>query len=267
MTVWIPVLCPHCHSDDIVKYGKSAEGKQRFKCRNPECPAATFILDNSHPGRSRAVKAKIVEMSLNGSGIRDIARVLHVSTNTVLKTLRNKKPQLKQVNPKLVKQLHPEQIEMDLSSIDDSEDSDDSDDSNTDPDTNESELDELWSYVGSKLNPRWLWHAIDHKSGQTLAYIFGRRKDQVFLKLKRLLKPFGIKRFYTDDLGAYHRHIPPEQLITGKQYTHKIEEKHTNLRTRIKRLARKTICFSKSIELHDIVIGLFINRYEFGLRV
>jgi insertion element IS1 protein InsB len=39
------------------------------------------------------------------------------------------------------------------------------------------------------------------------------------------------------------------------------------LRTRIKRLARKTICFSKSIELHDIVIGLFVNRYEFGLSV
>jgi insertion element IS1 protein InsB len=39
------------------------------------------------------------------------------------------------------------------------------------------------------------------------------------------------------------------------------------LRTRIKRLARKTICFSKSIELHDIIIGLFVNRYEFGLSV
>ena len=39
------------------------------------------------------------------------------------------------------------------------------------------------------------------------------------------------------------------------------------LRTRIKRLARKTICFSKSIQMHDIVIGLFVNRYEFGIAV
>lgn len=46
-----------------------------------------------------------------------------------------------------------------------------------------------------------------------------------------------------------------------------IERKHLTLRTRIKRLARKTICFSKSIEMHDIVIGLFINREEFGLAV
>jgi insertion element IS1 protein InsB len=43
--------------------------------------------------------------------------------------------------------------------------------------------------------------------------------------------------------------------------------KHLTLRTRIKRLTRKTICFSKSIQMHDIVIGLFVNRYEFGLRV
>jgi insertion element IS1 protein InsB len=43
--------------------------------------------------------------------------------------------------------------------------------------------------------------------------------------------------------------------------------KHLTLRTRIKRLMRKTICFSKSIQMHDIVIGLFINRYEFGLRI
>lgn len=47
----------------------------------------------------------------------------------------------------------------------------------------------------------------------------------------------------------------------------KIEKKHLTLRTRIKRLARKTICFSKSEEMHDIVIGLFINRYEFGLDI
>jgi IS1 family transposase len=33
------------------------------------------------------------------------------------------------------------------------------------------------------------------------------------------------------------------------------------------RLARETICFSKLEKMHDIVIGLFINRYEFGLNI
>jgi IS1 family transposase len=41
-------------------------------------------------------------------------------------------------------------------------------------------MDEMWSFVGHKGNPRWLWHAIDHHTGKVLAYVFGRRKDEVF---------------------------------------------------------------------------------------
>ena len=125
----------------------------------------------------------------------------------------------------------------------------------------------MWSYVGSKDDPRWLWHAIDHESGKVLAYVFGDHKDAVFLQLKALLEPFGITRFYTDDWGAYERHLSSEEHVIGKQNTQKIERKHLTLRTRIKRLARKTICFSKLNKMHDIVIGLFINRYEFGVLV
>jgi len=127
-----------------------------------------------------------------------------------------------------------------------------------------SELDEMWSYVARKSNPRWLWHAIDHHTGKVLAYVFGRRKDDVFLKLQKLLEPFGITRFYTDGGGAYKRHIDAEQHQVGKENTQTIESKHINLRTRIKRLMRRTICFSKTEQMHDLVIGLFINRYEFG---
>ncbi len=125
----------------------------------------------------------------------------------------------------------------------------------------------MWSYVGKKENARWLWHAIDHKSGLVLAYVFGTRKDEGFFQLKELLEPFGISRFYTDGWGAYQRHLETQRHEIGKQNTQKIESKHINLRTRIKRLARKTICFSKTIIMHDIVIGLFINRYEFGVAI
>jgi insertion element IS1 protein InsB len=89
----------------------------------------------------------------------------------------------------------------------------------------------------------------------------------VFLQLKALLKPFGITRYYTDGGGAYERHVEPEQHTVGKENTQKIESKHTNLRTRIKRLVRRTICFSKTERMHDLVIGLFINRCEFGRAI
>ena len=97
-----------------------------------------------------------------------------------------------------------------------------------------------------------------------LAYVFGQRKDTVFLALQSLLVPCGITRFYTDGWGAYERHITPEQHTVGKANTQQIESKPINLRTRIKRLVRRTICFSKTTTMHDLVLGLFINRYEFG---
>jgi len=130
-----------------------------------------------------------------------------------------------------------------------------------------SELDEMWSYVGKKATPRWLWHAIDHQSGRVLAYVFGRREDKAFLQLKALLEPFGITRFYTDGWGTYERHVAPEKHEVGKQHLQRIESKHITLRTRIKRLVRRTICFSKTERMHDLVIGLFINRYEFRTAI
>ncbi len=72
----------------------------------------------------------------------------------------------------------------------------------------ESEQDQMWSYVGKKKNPRWLWHAIDRRTGQVLAYVFGTRKDKVFLLLLALLEPSGIKRYCTDGWGARKRHLP-----------------------------------------------------------
>ena len=90
------------------------------------------------------------------------------------------------------------------------------------------------------------------------------RKYRVFLQLQALLEPFGITRFYTDGWGTYERHLDPAQHTIGTAQTQKIESKHINLRTRIKRLVRRTICFLNTTMMHDLVLGLFINRYEFG---
>ena len=158
------------------------------------------------------------------------------------------------MNHRVLQSLHPEQVEVEIWRADELEVRRGL----------SSELDEMWSYVRSKANPRWLWHAIDHHTGKVLAYVFGRRQDIVFLALKALLEPFGITRYFTDGWGAYARHLETEQHQVGKENTQKIESKHINLRTRIKRLVRRTIYFSKTERMHDLVIGLFINRYEFG---
>src|SRR5258705_9928892 len=97
------------------------------------------------------------------------------------------------------------------------------------------EIDEMWSFVCTKKTPRWLWHALDHRTGKVLAYVFGRREDHAFLELKALLAPFGIRRFYSEGWGPYKRHVAPEHEV-GKRYTQHLERKHLTLRTRIKRL-------------------------------
>jgi insertion element IS1 protein InsB len=246
---FIAVQCPHCHSEQIVKRGKTRRGTQRYLCQNMACAKGSFLLDYRNRGCLPEVKQTVIDMSLNASGIRDTARVLRISTDTVLSELRKKEATLESVNAALLRTLNPDEVRVDIERA------------------GEAEMDEMWSFVGKKKDQRWLWHAIDHCTGAVLAYVFGRRKDDVFLQLKGLLEPFKITRFYTDSWGAYPRHLDPAEHKPGKHNTQKIERKHLTLRTRIKRLVRKTICFSKTTQMHDIVIGLFVNRYAFGRAV
>lgn len=87
-----PICCPGCHTTDVVKHGKSAEGKQRYRCRNAECTRASFILNYSYRGYLPEVKQQIADMAVNGSGIRDTARVLKVSPTTVIEELKKTSP-------------------------------------------------------------------------------------------------------------------------------------------------------------------------------
>ena len=52
----------------------------------------------------------------------------------------------------------------------------------------EAELDEMWSFVGSKKHPRWLWEALDHQTGQIVAYTFGRRADRALVRLTAIFR-------------------------------------------------------------------------------
>src|SRR5262249_27117623 len=83
--------CPYCDETDIVRHGMSPEGKQRYRCRQClEGRGRTFLLAYAYAGQSPAVKQHIVDMALNASGIRDTARVLHVSPTTVIKELKKR---------------------------------------------------------------------------------------------------------------------------------------------------------------------------------
>jgi hypothetical protein len=112
------------------------------------------------------VKRQIIARSLHASGVRDTARVLHISPDTVLRELRQKAAALASVNTALLRTMDSDEILVDMQQA------------------GAAEMDEMWGFVGTKGNQRWLWHAIDHHTGAVLAYVFGRRKDESFCSLK-----------------------------------------------------------------------------------
>lgn len=121
----------------------------------------------------------------------------------------------------------------------------------------------MWSYVGKKENQRWLWYVIERQSRRVLAFVLGPRTDATYRKLLALLPPKLLDRCNTDNWGAYDR-VPFEPLrVVSKMGNQRIERANLTLRTRIKRLTRKTICFSKCEIIHDTIIGLFIDEFFF----
>ena len=86
--VSIPVLCPHCQSTEVIKAGKQANGTQRYQCQNGRCARRIFLLQYHDRGRVPEVRRQVVDLALNGSGIRDTARVLRISPTTVIAVLK-----------------------------------------------------------------------------------------------------------------------------------------------------------------------------------
>ena len=140
----VKVHCPDCGSMHIIKSGLNIHGTQRYRCCNPECESITFMLQYRYKACVPGIKEQIVEMAINGSGIRDTARVLDINKNTVINTLKKKADSVVQVNPNFNNLNSKKNLEVSLELA------------------CEVELDEQWSFVRKKSNQCWLWHAVDH---------------------------------------------------------------------------------------------------------
>jgi insertion element IS1 protein InsB len=223
------IPCPDCSSLNIVKNGKTAQQKQRYLCK--DC-RRQFIRNYTYLGCIEAVRALIVPLTLNGAGIRDIERVLLVSRHTVLETLRTAAAQVTAPTvPRRVRAL---------------------------------ELDEFWSFVRSKRQQRWTWLAFDRVRRAVVAFVNERRTDAACQKLLQQLAGCQVSRYYTDDWQSYKKLLPAKQHQVGKEQTRHIERHNLNFRTHLKRLQRRTICYSKSPEMHDAVLKLYIEHSNAG---
>ena len=239
------VKCRYCSSERLIKAGKQS-GHQRLKCKDCQ---RTFQLDYTYEAHKAGVKEQIEILVHNGSGIRDTARVLKINKNTVIDHLKKAKL-VTNVNEAFIRKLPDEQEKVALTRLELSV-------------CIAAECDEQWSFVRHKDNKRWLWYILEKSTRKVLAFTFGARDNKTYQKLVNLLPCGLIDQLDTDKWKAYQsiRFTPIHRI--GKDLTWRIERKNLDLRTRIKRLARRTICFSKSKLLHDTIIGRFINLYLF----
>ncbi|BBQ59915.1 transposase (plasmid) [Escherichia coli] len=116
-------------------------------------------------------------------------------------------------------------------------------------------MDEQWGYVGAKSRQRWLFYAYDRLRKTVVAHVFGERTMATLGRLMSLLSPFDVVIWMTDGWPLYESRLKGKLHVISKRYTQRIERHNLNLRQHLARLGRKSLSFSKSVELHDKVIG------------
>ena len=233
------ICCPDCGSAKIKKNGHIHNSKQNRRCK--KC-GRQFVQNPTQkliPERDRELIKKLL---LERISLRGICRVMGVSLRWLLGFMAS---EYEQLPDDLNYSERAETDELLIWSI-------------------ESEVDEMWSFVGSKENKQWIWIAMDVKSRQIIAFYVGNRSRESAKKLwKSIPKSYRDKAtFYTDNWQAYKGVIPKKRHHVVKGKANHIERFNCTMRQRISRLVRKALSFSKKLKNHIGAIKYFICHYN-----
>ena len=225
-TITNSVHCPHCSSIEAVKNGRKPNGEQNYLCKS--C-GKQFLARYHNRGSDPSIQRLLLRMLTNNSGIRDISRVLSISTTTVLAYLLRASQKI--ITPKLLR----------YKSV---------------------QIDELWTFVRRRKKGKyWLIYAYAPETKEVLAFVSGTRSAKTTQKLYDTLNTLEIEEYCTDNWDAFAKVLPKEKHRIGKQYTQHIEGVNTSLRAKNRRLVRKTTAFSKEKQYHNAALLLmFYDR-------
>ena len=159
--------CPACQSTTIKKNGHIHNGKQNYRCLS--C-GRQFVENPQNKLVSENTRAHIRQALLERVSLEGISRIFDVSTPWLLKFMES-----------IIKEL-PDHLN--ASAIK----------AKNDIEVAIVELDEQWSYVGSKKNQQWLWLVFHTKTRQILAMHVGKRtRKSAELLLAKLPEDFKKK--------------------------------------------------------------------------
>ena len=132
------------------------------------------------------------------------------------------------------------------------------------------ELDELWSFVGTKAQQLWLWVALCRRTRQIVGWTLGDRSQQSADDLRASLpKGYRARATRSDFWEAYAAAFPERtHRCCGKHAgeTNHVERWFGTSRARVGRLIRKTYSFSKHAENHLDAIHFFITTYNLAIK-
>jgi len=242
MFIKIRECCPCCGSVKIKKNGHIHNGKQNYRCK--EC-RKSFVANPENIIISEEKRELIKKLLLERLSLRGICRSVGVSLRWLLEFIvevYKKSPDSLNINIKY----SGKNVEIHIL---------------------ESEVDELWSFVGNKDNKQWVWLAIDRETRQIIAFHVGDRSKISAKKLwEKVPEVYRSKAvFYTDEYDSYVGVIPESQhraVTKGTGKTNHIERFNCTLRQRVSRLVRKSLSFSKKLENHIGAIKYFICHYN-----
>ena len=233
------IYCPQCGSIENNKNGHVPNGKQNRYCKS--C-GRQFVENPEQKLISADEREQIRKLLLERIPLRGICRVMRVSLRWLLDFITS---EYEQLPDSLNYQSDLKTDKLLIWSL-------------------ESEVDEMWSFVGSKENKQWVWIAMDVKTRQIIAFFVGDRSRESAKKLWELIpQDYRDKAtFYTDDWHSYKGVIPEERHNIVKGKSSHIERFNCTMRQRVSRLVRKALSFSKKLSNHIGAIKYFICHYN-----
>jgi IS1 family transposase len=124
----------------------------------------------------------------------------------------------------------------------------------------EYEVDELCTYVKNRNNRCYIAYAINKNTRKIIDFIVGGRTKENISKIIDKLKELNPRRIYTDKLNIYSLLIDKKIHVTAAHKINRIERFNLTLRTHLKRLSRRTICFSRSREMLENCLKLYVSK-------
>ncbi len=221
--------CPYCQSTEIRKNGKR-KNKQNHICIR--CGRQFIDVYDPAKGYSDEIKQQCLKLYVNGMGFRAIERSTGVHHTTIIYWV-------KQIGLQL-----PDAPELDEI-----------------PEVGE--LDELETFVSSKKNKIWLWTAVNHFSEGILAWVLGDHSAKTFKPLWDIVCCWQCYFYVTDGWKVYPSFIDAGDHIVSKTYMTRVEGENTRLRHYLARLHRKTLCYSKSVEMLKYSIRLLLHYLKY----